>query len=264
MTKQTEYDFRLTHNRSLTNKKYKFEFLGNSEKAIVPVLQRYNTEEYNLIGTASYFIAPNIFITAAHIFVGRGINQSDTFHILLNDMEETIPIITRTEINSDLDIVLFEIDQHFIHCLNGLNPLGTKMMPPYKGEVVGSLGFSHTIVDPDNIFISTQGDQQLMKIRSKWELGGVLEIHNQGCRQVRGECYETSVLAEGRDSGAPLFNSSGFFIGLLSTSLGHDDEQLPNSIYASILQIADDNYKDGTYKDYWYSNTRSSVCRQIT
>ena len=50
-----------------------------------------------------------------------------------------------------------------------------------------------------------------MQIRSNWELGGVLEIHKEGRGFVKGECFETSILAEGGDSGAPMSNSNGWF-----------------------------------------------------
>ena len=42
--------FNLSRDRSTVNAKYKFNFIGNSQKAIAPVLQRYSSGEYNLVG----------------------------------------------------------------------------------------------------------------------------------------------------------------------------------------------------------------------
>jgi len=75
------YNFRLTRERSTVSSKYDFEFIGNSRLAVVPVLQRYE-KGYRIIGTGSYFIRPNTFITAARIFEGDDIKPSDSFYIV--------------------------------------------------------------------------------------------------------------------------------------------------------------------------------------
>ena len=60
-------------------------------------------------------------------------------------------------------------------------------LPPEKQEIVGVFGFSHSIVDPKDAQMDENGEVvQHMRIRSKWEIGGVLEIHNSGVRLLVG------------------------------------------------------------------------------
>lgn len=85
-----------------------------------------------------------------------------------------------------------------------MNPLAVMNSPLIQSEIVALFGFSHSDINPLNTQEQPNGDiYQSMRIRSKWELGGILEVHESGCRMVNGQCFETSIHAEGRDSGAP-------------------------------------------------------------
>ena len=94
------------------------------------------------------------------------------------------------------------------------------------------------------------------------EVGGVIKIHDSGRGFVQGQCFETSVLAEGRDSGAPMFNSNGFLVGLLSTSMQFESG-LPNSVCTSILQLADIPIEETPIKELWNRKPRAAYCKII-
>ena len=256
------YKFDLTKDRSAVNGKYVFEFFGNSHKAVVPVLQHYKVDEYRIIGTASYFIRPNIFITANHIFDGDDINHDDGFCVVLEGAPKPIRISHRHTYRS-LDLATLIIESTSTDYLEDVNPLAVMNLPPEKHEVVAVIGYSHSNVDPSNIYEIEDGTfLQEMNLRTKWELGGVLEIHESGRGHINGQCFETSVLAEGRDSGAPMFNSNGFLVGLLSSSMEFP-EGLPNSICTSILQIGDIPIDGKPIKELWHKKDRAAFCKKI-
>lgn len=77
---------------------------------------------------------------------------------------------------------------------------------------------------------------------------------------MKGQCFETSILAEGRDSGAPMFNSNGFLIGLLSSSFDFDSG-LPNSVCTSILEVADIPINVTPVKNLWCKKPRAVFCK---
>lgn len=253
------YNFRLTRDRSIACTKYGFEFISNSRLAIVPILQRYQ-KGYRLIGTGSYFICPNIFITAAHLFDGNDINENDTFYILSErflDYPFEIIEVHRHEI---LDLAFLILEPEGEKFFNGINPLAVMNLPPLKHEIVGVFGFSHSIVVPDDTIEENEVVYQNMRIRSKWEVGGVLEVHCSGRGMVKGQCFETSILAEGRDSGAPMFNSNGFLVGLLSASFDFESG-LPNSVCSSILELADIPINGTPIKNLWCKKPRAAFCK---
>jgi len=256
------YKFDLTRDRSAVNGKYAFDFLGNSHKAVVPVLQHYQSDEYRIIGTASYFIRPNIFITAAHIFEGDDINHDDGFCIFIEGAPDPIPLVEKHIFESS-DLAIIVLDSTQKNYLVDINPLAVMNLPPEKSEVVAIYGYSHSDVDPSNISEIEDGSfLQKMSFRTKWELGGVLEIHESGHRLVKGQCFETTILGEGRDSGAPMFNSNGFLVGLLSSSFTFASG-LPNSICTSILQIGDIPINEKPIKELWNKKERAAICRKI-
>jgi len=252
--------FNLTRDRSKANSKYKFSFIGNSQKAIAPVLKKYKSGEFRIIGTCSYFIRPNLFITAAHIFEGDDINDDDGFYIILDGTMEPLQI-TQIHKYESADLAIFLLDSNVQEYLEDVNPVAVMNLLPEQSEIVALFGFSHSDVDPSNTEEIANGDiYQKMHLRSKWELGGVLEVHTNGCRLVKGQCFESSILAEGRDSGAPMFNSNGFLVGLLSTSLEFESG-LPNSVCSSILQLADISINGMPIKKLWNSTHRAAYCK---
>lgn len=255
------YKFELTKDRSAVNGKYTFTFVGNSHKAVVPVLQHRQSGEYRIIGTGFYLIRPNIFITAAHIFKGNDINDDDSFSVLLEDAPDPIPL-THKYNHESLDIAFFILDSTSLDYLEDVNPLAVMNMLPTKNEVVAIFGYSHSDVDPMNKCEIDDGEaMQNTILRSKWELGGVLGIHDSGRGFVKGQCFETSVLAEGRDSGAPMFNGNGFVIGLLSRSFKFESG-LPNSTCTSILQIGDIPIDGKPIRELWNRKHRTAFCKQ--
>jgi len=262
MTAYDENNFKLTRDRSAACGKYEFQFYENSGRAVVPILQRYRSGEFRIIGTGSYFIKPSLFITAAHIFEGDDINPDDSFSIIIDGSVEPIPIVEK-HVHEYLDLAIVLIDESCTKHLENINPLAVMDLPPEKSEIVAVFGYSHSIVDPMNSFTDDSGNVlQYLRLRSKWEVGGVLKIHNSGARLLKGQCFETSVLAEGRDSGAPMFNSNGFLIGLLSTSWEFDSG-LPNSLCVSILELADIPINGTLIKELWLKEPRAAFCKII-
>lgn len=256
------YKFELTKDRSAACNKYAFEFIDNSNNAVVPVLQRYQTGEYRIIGTGSYFIRPNIFITASHVFEGDDINSDDGFYVVLEGAPQPIAM-THKFSHEEYDLAIFYLEDTAEKYLEKVNPLAVMNSPLIESEIVALFGYSHSIIDPSSTIEEENGDvNQEFRLRSKWEVGGVLNIHESGRGHVKGQCFETSVLAEGRDSGAPMFNSNGFLVGLLSTSM-HFDSGLPNSICTSILQLADIPINGIPIKELWVRKPRAAYCKVI-
>lgn len=81
----------------------------------------------------------------------------------------------------------------------------------------------------------------------------------QACK---GQCFETSILAEGRDSGAPMFNSNGFLVGLLSTSMEFD-QGLPNLVCSSILQLEEVPVDGIPIKKLWNTTHRAAYFKKL-
>ncbi len=254
-------EFDLTRDRSKANGKYQFGFFDESHKAIVPVFQRYITGEYRIIGTAFYALKPNIFITAKHIFEGSDINDDDSFYIFIEGASEPT-LIGHINNYDSADIALLTVDGGINNYLCNINPLAVMNLGPEIHEIMAIFGYSHSHVDPSDTFELEYGEvQQHMRIRTKWELGGVIDIHNNGRGFVKGPCFETSVLAEGRDSGAPIFNSNGFVIGILSSSMSFESG-LPNSICTSLLQLAEIPINGIPIKKLWFKE-RAAYCKII-
>lgn len=256
--------FKIKVDRSTVHGQYNFKFANNANNAnnaIVPVLQRVG-KGYRLIGTASFLIKPNIFVTVAHLFQGEDISIGDSFFILSHDSPD-YPLEIKAihnDVNTDISIfelVLEEANQFF----QKVQPIGVMNLEPEIGEIVGVFGCSHSEVNPDNIIEVESETIQPLIIKTKWEVGQILNISQSGLRLVKGQCYETSVHAEGRDSGAPLFNGSGFMVGLLSTSLDVDSG-LPNSICTSILPLGRVELNGTPINEMW-SKTRIATCIKL-
>ncbi len=143
--------FNLTRDRSAVSGRYLFKFIGNSQKAVAPVLQKYQTGEYRLIGTSSCFIKPNLFITASHIFDGDDNNTDDGFYIIYDTNPEPL-LITHIYKYEALDLAMFQIDLNYSEQLEEIKPLAVMNLPPEKSEVVATFGFSHTVIDPKDTF----------------------------------------------------------------------------------------------------------------
>ena len=253
------HGFRLVRERSLANSKYEFNFIGNSHRAVVPVLQRYDAG-YRLIGTGSYFIKPNIFITAAHLFEGEDIKPNDSFFIISEGSSNDPLKIIAIHKHESWDLAFMVLEQPGEKYFEGTDPIAVMNLAPEKDEIVAVFGYSHSTVDPNNV-TEVNGDVvQIMQLRCKWELGAVLEIHDNGHRFLKGQCFETNILAEGRDSGAPMFNSSGFLVGLLSTSFAFE-EGMPNSLCSSILDLADIPIGGMPIRELWNKTTRAAHCK---
>ena len=253
------YDFRLTRDRSQANVKYEFDFIGNSRLAIVPVLHRF-ANGYRIIGTASYFIRPNIFLTVGHLFEGDDIQPNDSFYLICESSIDWPLEIIEIIKHETLDLAFLVLENDGEQYFNDVNPLAVMNLPPLKNEIVAVFGYSHSLVNPEEA-IEQEGEfVQPMRIRSKWELGGVLDISENGRGNVNGQCFETSILAEGRDSGAPMFNSNGFLVGLLSTSFNFETG-LPNSTCVSVLNLSELTINGTPVKELWFKKNRAAYCK---
>lgn len=250
--------FSSTKDRAKAYSKYQFRFIGNSGRAIVPVLHR-SGQGYRIIGTASYIIKPNIFITAAHLFEGTDIPKGSSFYILAENSADYPLEIIEIQKHATFDLAFLVLEECAEKLFDDMNPLAVMNLPPEINEIVAIFGYSHSIVNPSDAFDENGVKMQPMHILSKWELGGVLEIHKHGRGYVKGECFETSILAEGRDSGAPMFNSNGFLIGLLSRSFEFEDG-LPNSTCVSILNLSEISINGSQFKNQWSKKSRAAIC----
>lgn len=253
--------FDLTRDRSAVSGKYEFSFIGNAQKAIVPVLQ-YRSGRYRIIGTASYFGEPNWLITAQHIFRGDDIADTDGFAVYFDGTSEPMRLDAKYDLQGT-DVTLCRLEGGVPPSIGDVTPFRVMNLAPEVHEVVAAFGYSHSSVNPNEVFEDEDGELlQSLRFRAKWELGGVLAIHPEGRGHVKSECFETSILAEGRDSGAPIFNSNGFLVGILSSSFEFESG-LPNSTFTSIVRIGGFNLGDATVSDIWYKGQRSVYCKKL-
>lgn len=251
--------FDIAKDRSAVNGMYQFSFVGDAIKAIVPVLQCRHGR-YRLVGTATYFGAPDWFITAGHIFQGKDIDKSDDFAVHFDGTAEPARF-DQVFLLSDTDIAICRLGGRLPGVVEHLTPFAVMNLSPEVHEIVATFGFAHSLVKPDEVY-ETRGERfQSLLFRSKWELGGVLAIHPTGRGALKSEIYETSMLAEGRDSGAPVFNSNGFLIGVISSSFTFEDG-LPNSSVSSIRDIGGKKLDGLAVDDIWYKGQRLVSCRK--
>jgi hypothetical protein len=143
--------------------------------------------------------------------------------------------------------------------LQDVSPLIIMKLPSEEQEIVAVSCFPDSIVDPANTFTMTNEDvMQNMQTGSRREVGGVPGIHNEGHRLLKVDCFETSILAEGRDSGAPMFSSNGFLVGLVSTSWQFE-EGLPNSLCVSVLELADTPIGGKPVRELWTRKPKATA-----
>ena len=117
-----------------------------------------------------------------------------------------------------------------------------------RTEVLASFVCSHTLVhnpEPDLTGEFDGDDTQRINFRTHWEKGYVEEVFPDGLRDVKGRCFTSSIFVEGRASGAPVFNSVGFVVGLNSKGIAPEDG-LPYSTITSIHGLLDIKIDDST------------------
>lgn len=244
MTDPIEPFLQRTRHRSPASSKYHFEFIGQNESAVFPVLQRTTNGILRLIGTG-FFVAPgSIFATAKHIFEGDDISESDYFEVSQVVEDDVVRRdITHIHSHTELDIAICKLGppeetgvDYESHPIVGVMEDDPIILDD-KYEVLGSFVYAQTLVhdpEPDTTGKYGGDDTQLLNRRGHWEKGYIEEIHAKGLRKVGGRCFSTSIFVEGRASGGPVFNSSGFAVGINSSGFAPPDG-LPFSTISSIL-----------------------------
>ncbi len=104
---------------------------------------------------------------------------------------------------------------------------------------------------------------QYCKNRSHWEVGGVKEVFGEGRGFVKGQCFSSSLLIESRASGGPVFNSSGFVVGINSRAFKFDGG-LPDSTILYIEEIAKLEVNGTCLDQLWNTINTNVVCTKIT
>ena len=241
MSDPTEQQLQRTRQRSLASARHKFEFFGDDQRAVFPIVKRDDAGTISLYGTG-FFIAPGgVFATAKHIFEGHDVLQSDSFEILQEGAGHVEPrSILEVVIDAASDLAVGRLESPHDGCQScEEHPVvGIMELDPEIHEVVGSFVFSHTLIDqPENV--ETENGIELgqrVQFRSHWEVGLAEEVYPNGLGFVKGRCFGTSIFVEGRGSGGPVFNSNGFVIGVNSRSFA-EPEGLPHSTSTSIRRL---------------------------
>lgn len=211
-----EESLQLTRQRSVASSRYDFSFIGNNDRSVFPILHQPKHGRPMLKGTGFFALPGGLFLTAKHVFEGNEISCDDAFDLIV-DCDGTIDQLPIKEIHLhetlDIAIGLVELPTQasivpFMH--------DDPILSEQGAEPLAAPVFAQTLV---RVLKPFDQSQVLLTRRYHWEKGYVEEIHSDGLRYVSGRCYLTSILAEGRSSGAPVFNSNGFVIGLVNTGM---------------------------------------------
>lgn len=225
-----------TRQRAPANSMYDFGFRGVGERTVFPIIQHAAGGVLRLIGTGFFIAAGGIFVTAKHVFEGPDISDTDQFDVLqICENQIAQRLITHLHFHPEFDLVVGILapsecdcpscDEHPVVSVMSLDPIVSDL----GNEVLASYVFAHTLVhDQDDDPLT-----RLINHRGHWEKGHAEEIFPTGDGRVRGPCFSSSIFAEGRASGAPVFNSNGFVIGVNSRGLAPVDG-LPYSTASSI------------------------------
>jgi len=225
-----------TRQRARANSMYEFDFRGVGERAVFPIIHHAADGVMRLIGTGFFIAAGGIFLTAKHVFEGPDISNTDHFDALqVCENQIAQRLITHLHSHPEFDLVVGRLapseidcpscDEHPVVSVMSLDPIVSEQ----GNEVVASYVFAHTLVHD-------QDDEPLTRLithRGHWEKGHVEEIFPAGDGRVTGPCFSSSIFTEGRASGAPVFNSNGFVIGINSRGFAEVDG-LPYSTASSI------------------------------
>ncbi len=232
-----------TRHRSPAASRHTFQFVGGGHRAVFPIIVRSPNHIIELVGTGCFVAADGVIATARHIFEVRQepdggrfeIVQEGEGHLVFRHIAEVVKHGT-----ADVAVGLLGAPHDNCESCRNHPVVGIMRLDPKPNELLGSFAFSHILIgEPETLPLDDGPDlAQRMQYRSHWELGLSETVYPDGLGHVKGRCFGTSVLVEGRASGAPLFNSNGFVIGLNSRSFSQD-EGLPHSTASSITSIED-------------------------
>ena len=241
MSDPIEQKLQRTRQRSSAATRHKFEFFGDNQRAVFPIVKRDDAGTITLCGTG-FFVAPGgVFATAKHIFEGNDVRESDSFEILQEGVGHVEPRSILEVITDEAsDLAVGRLKPAHNECLSCKEHtvVGIMQLDPEIHEVVGSFVFAHTLIDrPKNVEMENGVVEfQNVRLRSHWEVGLTEKIYPNGLGFVKGPCFGTSMFVEGRGSGGPVFNSNGFVIGVNSRSFAEPDG-LPHSTCVSIKRL---------------------------
>jgi len=229
--------------RSLAVTRHRFIFFDANHQAVFPIVKKETAGAISLYGTG-FFVAPGgVFASAKHVFEGADIHESESFHILQEAADHVEPRrITEVVVDAASDLAVGRLDPAHGECVfcEAHPVVGIMELDPEIHEVVGSYTFSHTLIDqPEDIGVEQKvGAGQRVLYRAHWEVGTAEAIHPNGLGFVKGCCFSSSILVEGRASGGPVFNSNGFVVGVNSRSFTKTGG-LPHSTASSIKRLYD-------------------------
>lgn len=190
--------------------------MSDFERSIFPIVQQQKNGRPKLIGSGFFILPWGLFVTAKHIFEGKDIDEEDAFDAFVTVDGALVQLpIEEINLSSDRDIAFGVIQMQSAASIVSVMQ-DDPIVSEHGNEVLGALVFAQTLIHEK---IPFDPDEVIFNVRSLWEKGYVEDIHPDGLRYVPGRCYSTSLFAEGRSSGSPVFNSNGFVIGLISTGI---------------------------------------------
>ena len=231
MADLNEHKLQRTRTRSDVVYRYSVDLHGQHLGTVFPIFQRTADGVSKLVGTG-FFIAPHgVFLSAAHVFELE-VSPEDSFWIVYLDGDNQPLKLDVGEVRvrpEGRDIAMGEVN------VEGLkHPFATVMESlPMEKEVVASLVYSHTLVhEPVQ---EPNGSEEIQHIQRRWhwEMGVVEQVSHEGYPFTPGPSFISNIFVEGRVSGGPVLNSSGFVVGVNSRG-SHPPGELPYSIASGL------------------------------
>ena len=155
-----------TRHRSSTTARYRFDFIDDGERAVVPILKRDRNGIRALVGTGFFVASDGVFATAKHEFTGSDVSPGDAFEVMYCAVDGTISVWPVDSIvpHDDADLAVcallqpperegFVLDHPVVAFMD--------LVPEFK-EVLGTFAFFDTEVHPP-VEVELEGELELVR-----------------------------------------------------------------------------------------------------